>query len=352
VVNARGASATGVIRAPYEGALRSTGLSTVRLPAGCGCEAVTAPDEYDYVPAPRITSVSTSRDPSHLASENGGTVITIRGRGLNPLVLDWADFGNPSRSASQNTDYVFLSGTRMQLHAPDHPRTLHRARVALSVKTLAGQSAAASALYAGVPVVTGVSTPSSARRLRGAPGASDAGGTPLRVTGRGFAGQVAGALLFVSDEGVSSGTDYAYRVSGDRTISTTTVSQTPGLDDVLVCTVSGCSAPVRADRLWLYAPGDPAVTRLAPVTGPARGGGRVVLHGDNLSCPIGVWFGSARSRKVRPGDAVLDCGSNVLAGAVAPPGTPGARVPVTVQTVESYFTGSGRGTSRARYTYR
>ena len=79
---------------------------------------MTAPDEYDYVPAPKITSVSTSAGPSMLASEGGGTLITVRGVGLNPLVLDWANFGNARRAASVDTSYAYLSGTKMQVIAP------------------------------------------------------------------------------------------------------------------------------------------------------------------------------------------------------------------------------------------
>ena len=156
VINAHGASATGRIPAPYEGAIATDALGDIKLPAGCGCEGVTAPDEYDYVPAPRITSVSTSAGPASLASEAGGTVITIHGRGLNPLVLDWADFGAPGRAGSQVIDYVYLSGTKMQIKAPPRRRTVGRTRVRVSVKTLAGQSPAVLRSYAGVPRVTGV----------------------------------------------------------------------------------------------------------------------------------------------------------------------------------------------------
>jgi hypothetical protein len=351
VLNGHGASAAGTIRAPYEGTMRTTALGVTRLPAGCGCEGVPAPDEYDYVPAPRITSVSTAAGPAHLASEAGGTLVTIRGRGLNPQALDWADFGDPARAGSQDVDYAYLSGTKIQIRAPSQRRTLERVGVKLSVKTLGGQSPRMRAVYAGVPQVTGVSTPGSARRLRGVPGAPDAGGTPIRIAGRGFAGQIAGPLLFVS-RGVSDATDYAYRVSGGSAIETTTVSQTPARVEVVACSVSGCSSTVRADHLWLYAPGDPAVTGLAPASGRASGGTRVTILGANLSCPLGVWFGRAKALGLRPGGAALDCGSNVFVTAGAPPAAAGTRVPVTVQTVESYFTGVGRGSSSVHFRYR
>jgi hypothetical protein len=352
VINAHGASATDRIPAPYEGAIATDALGDTKLPAGCGCEGVTAPDEYDYVPAPRITSVSTSAGPASFASEAGGTVITIHGRGLNPLVLDWADFGAPARAASQVIDYAYLSGTKIQIKAPPSRRTIDRTRVRVSVKTLAGQSPAAHAIYAGVPQVTGVVSLRSRLRLHGASGAEDTGGTPIRITGRGLAGQLAGPLEFVAPRGLSAGTEYAYRVSGASAVETTTVAQTPAQVDVLACTVTGCSQPGRPDRLWLYAPGDPSVTSVTPAAGAAAGGTHTTVAGANLGCPLGAWFGRRPALSFRPGTPAPDCGATEFLRAASPRGAPGSRVPVSVQTVESYFTGHGRGSTIARFRYR
>jgi hypothetical protein len=352
VINSDGASATDRIPAPYEGGIATDALGDTKLPPRCGCEGVTAPNEYDYVPAPRITSVSTSGGPASLASEAGGTVITIHGRGLNPLVLDWADFGAPRQAASQVIDYAYLSGTKMQVKAPGQRATVDRTRVRLSVKTLAGRSPAAHAVYAGVPQVTGVASLASRVRLHGASGASDGGGTPIRITGRGFAGQLAGPLEFIAPRGLSAGTDYTYRVTGPSALETTTVAQTPGRVDVLACTVTACSAPGRRARLWLYAPGEPSVTSVAPATGPATGGTHTRVDGTNLGCPLGVWFGGRPAPSFRHGTGGLDCGATEFLRAVSPRGAPGSRVPVSVQTLESYFTGHGRGATDARFGYR
>jgi hypothetical protein len=351
VINRNGASATDRIPTPYEGAMTTNALGDTRLPPGCGCEGVTAPDEYDYVPAPRITSISTSAGPASLASEAGGTVITIDGRGLNPLVLDWADFGAPGNAASQDIDYVYLSGTKVQIKAPGQPRTVDRRRVPVSVKTLAGQSPAAQAIYAGVPHVTGVASLASRVRLHGLSGVPGTGGTPIRITGQGLGGELAGPLEFIAPRGVSAGTEYAFRVSG-AAVQTTTVAQTPGRVDVLACTVTGCSTPTSADRLWLYAPGGPSVTSVAPASGPPAGGTHVTVGGANLGCPLGVWFGRRAALRIRRGMGALDCGATQLLTATSPPGTPGTGVPVSVQTVESYFTGRARGTTIARFRYR
>jgi Pro-kumamolisin, activation domain/Subtilase family/IPT/TIG domain len=352
VINRNGVSATDRIPSPYEGAMTTDALGDTRLPPGCGCEGVTAPDEYDYVPAPRITSISTSAGPASLASEAGGTVITIDGRGLNPLVLDWADFGAPGNAAAQDIDYVYLSGTEVQIKAPEQSRTVDRTHVPVSVKTLAGQSPAARAIYAGVPHVTGVASLASRVRLHGLSGAPDIGGTPIRITGQGLGGQLAGPLEFIAPQGLSAGTEYAYRVSGDAAVKTTTVAQTPGRVDVLACTVSGCSTSTSADRLWLYAPGGPSVTSVTPASGPPTGSTHITVGGANLGCPLGVWFGRRAALTFRSGMGALDCGATQFLTATSPPGTPGSGVPVSVQTVESYFTGRGRGTTIARFSYR
>lgn len=352
VINRNGASGTDRIPAPYEGAIATDALGDTKLPAGCGCEGVTAPDEYDYVPAPRITSVSTSAGPASFASEAGGTVITIHGRGLNPLVLDWADFGAAGRAASQVIDYAYLSGTKMQIKAPPSRRTVDRTRVRISVKTLAGQSPVAHAIYAGVPRVTGVVSHASRVRLHGVSGAPDTGGTPIRITGRGLTGQLAGPLEFIAPRGLSAGTEYAYRDAGASAVETMTVAQTPARVDVLACTVTGCSEPGRQDRLWLYAAGDPSVASVTPATGAPAGGTHITVAGANLGCPLGVWFGHRAALSFRPGIAALDCGATQFLRATSPPGTAGSGVPVSIQTVESYFTGRGRGTTIARFSYR
>ena len=59
-----GASATGRILPPIEGLIEVDNLGVLVPPPGCGCEIELAPTEYDYLPAPRVTSVSTSARPA------------------------------------------------------------------------------------------------------------------------------------------------------------------------------------------------------------------------------------------------------------------------------------------------
>ena len=147
VSNYRGTSATGHILPPPEGTF-AIGPSGVQVPP-CTCELQPAPTEYDYVPAPRITSVSTSAGPASYASEAGTTVITVQGVGLNPQTIDWADFGDPTLESSMDINYVYMTGTELQILAPEEPQTAGPVQVPFSVRTLAGQSPQVPVSYAG-----------------------------------------------------------------------------------------------------------------------------------------------------------------------------------------------------------
>jgi hypothetical protein len=352
VSNASGHSLTAKLPAPYEGPFTTNSLGDTVLPAGCGCEGVPAPDEYDYLPLPAITSVSTSGGPDDLAGESGDTLITIHGRGFSPLAIDWVDFGNPAREAAQDTDYQFVSGTEIQIVAPAQASTVNPFTIPLSVHTLAGQSTPATATYAGIPTVSSVTNPQNATQLAGVSGASDSGGTPIQIDGKGFADQLTGPIeLTDSAGGPSAGTVYDYRVVSDGQVDSSTPEINPGLDDVQLCTVSGCSATSAADELWLYPPGAPQVTSVSPSSGPAAGATATRVGGANLGCPLGVYFANAVATSFSAVQSDLDCGATTQVRATSPAGSAGTTVPVTVQTVESYFTGGGRGTTSAGFTY-
>ncbi len=209
-------SAAGQILPPAEGPVTVNSLGVLVAPPGCGCEIAQAPTEYDYVPAPTITSVSTSTGgAANLASEKGGTVITVHGSGLDPLTIDWADFGDPPPESSMDTNYVFLTGTEMQITAPpDHSRTGPVA-VPFSVKTLGGQSAPATVTYAGIPEVTAVVNTVEQHRTWTAPTAlRTPAGPRSRSAAEGFAGQLIAPIEFTDTESpFSVGTQYTFTVT-------------------------------------------------------------------------------------------------------------------------------------------
>ncbi len=352
VANSHGTSATGRILPPAEGAVAVNSLGVLVAPPGCKCETAQAPTEFDYLPKPSISSVSTSSGPASLASEKGGTVITVSGSGFDPLTIDWADFGEPSLESSTDTDYVFLTGTAMQIVAPSEALSVGPRSVAFSVKTLAGQSAPVTVTYAGVPKVTAVVNTVDSTQLHGTYGAPDTGGTPIRVSGRGFADQLVAPMEFTDSESqFSVGTQYTFTDNNDTSLITETVAHNPAIVDVQVCTVTACSLNPPSDLLYVYPPGNPKVASVSPSSGPAAGGTKVAIGGDNLGCALVVYFGNVKAESIKPAKTGLDCGSAGALYATSPSGTTGADVPVSVETIESYFTGSGRGTTKASFTY-
>ncbi len=354
VSNANGSSAMGKILPPPEGAINFNPDGSLALPPGCTCEIAPAPTEFDYVPAPAVTSISTSNGPGSLASENGGSVVTVTGRGLGWQTIDWTNFGPPTQADSQNINYVFLTGTQMQIVTVPEPLTTNILSVPFSVMTLGGLSPSVTAQFAGVPVVTNVVNKQNSKLLNGVPGTVTTGGTPIQIQGQGFsAGQVLAPIEFndASGSGFSTGTQYTFSTNGNTIINTQTVSQNPGLMDVQVCTVTDCSTAGPADELWLYAPGDPTVDSVTPSSGPAAGGTRTTINGNNLGCVLTATFGGKQATAVSNVPGPLDCGSTSAVRATSPAGTAGSSVPVKVTTVESFFTGSGPSQSTAKFTY-
>jgi hypothetical protein len=353
VTNAKGTSATGTILPPYEGpVLAPNSMAVTQVPTGCGCEEMPAPTEFDYVPVPTVTSVSTSTGPTAYSSEFGGSVVTVTGTGFDPLTGEWGDFGNPTLDSSAEAcdapGCLYLTGTEIQflsppIVAPGATPTVQPFSLTFSVKTIAGQSNALDITYAGVPTVTSVLTSS------GEHGGPDTGGTPVTITGAGF-DQAVGPIGFVdSDSEFSLGTQYNYTVTSDTAISTETVSTNPALADVEVCTVTGCSYNPPADFFLLYPPGNPVVTSIKPKKGPA--GTVVTIKGENLGCVTGVSFGTSAAVTFANPPTGLDCGATNKVIATAPAGTTGTRVLVTVTTAESQNTGSGPSTSTAKFLY-
>ena len=195
-----------------------------------------------------------------------------------------------------------------------------------SVKTLAGQSAPATVRYAGVPKVTAVvntvnstelAAPTARRTPAGPRSRSAAGGSP--------ASSIAPIEFTDTVSPFSVGTQYAFTVNGDTSLSTQTVAQNPAIVDVRLCTVTACSLNRPADLLYLYPPGNPRVTSVSPASGPAAGGTKVTIGGQNLGCPLEVFFGNVKAKSVTPVKALLDCGSTARVQRHLAPGDRGHR---------------------------
>ncbi len=357
VTNAHGSSATSTILPLYEGPAQFDPNGVI--PAPTGEEVAPQPNEYDYVPAPTITSISTViTDPTSLASETGfpggptPAVVTIHGTGFNLATLEWVNFGDPTLASSQDFSLVTVTGTEIQISAPPQAPTIDPLNVPVSVKTLAGLSDPVNAIYAGIPTVTSVVATPAAGPTAGTNGGPDTGGTPISITGQGFAQQVFGPLGFVDNlSPFSLGTQSTYAVNSDTNITTQTVPQNPAIVDVEACTVSGCSYNPPADYFFLFPPGNPKVDSVSPTSGPAPGGTSVTISGQNLGCVTGVFFGTVAAATFSNTQAFLDCGLTNQVTVTSPPGPIGATVPVTVTTVESDLTHAGPSSSTATFTY-
>ena len=364
VTGSNGSSQTSQILPPYEGpALPVTPAGVAVLPGNCGCEFMPAPSEYDYVPNPTVTSVSTTAGGAALASETGGSVVTITGTGFNPMTMAWVDFGPTSLASSTDTSISYETGTVLQITAPAQAQTVDMLSVPVAVNTLAGLSTPANsgtAYYAGIPQVTSV-TDANPTTVNGLSGALDTGGTQVTVAGSGFTGgnlpggpAVAQTLYLVFndyDNPFSTGTQYNFNIQGnDTTLTADTVSQNPGIVDVQACTVSGCSLNPPADEMLLYPPGSPDVTGVSPASGSTAGGGTVTISGANLGCVTGVSFGTVAATTFSNVPGFLDCGSTSAVTATVPAAAAAGPVTVSVTTAETAFSGKS-GTSTATYTY-
>ena len=358
VTNSNGSSATDPILPPYEGSIAFNAMGVVAPVSGT--EVMPAPTEYDYVPVPTITSVSTSAlPPLTYANELGGTVVTITGSGFDPLTLSWAAVGNPALESSLDTNFSYESGTELQLMLPAIApnaagATVEPATLPLSITTIAGTSGATPVTYAGIPLVTSVTnTSTGAVSVGGVYGGPDTGGTPITISGQGFSDALPPVVFSDYDTPYSLGTQYTATINSDTSVSTTTVQQNPAIVDVQLCTVTGCSLNPPSDFFVLYPSGAPVVDSISPNVGSPAGGTQVTINGENLGCITGVSFGSVSAASFTNQQAILDCGQTYQAQVTAPPGAAGSTVPVTVTTLESLYNGTGASAANpnAEFTY-
>ena len=354
VTTPNGTSTDSTINPLYEGAFNIAADGVI--PAPPGQEAAPAATEYDYVPTPTITSISTNTGgAASLASEEGGSVVTITGKGFNLATLDWINFGNPTQAASQQQSFQFVSvtGTTIELLAPGlDATTVDPKTLAVTVQSVAGLSNSANATYAGIPTVSAVQTTSGPSP--GSQSAPDTGGTGIEIDGTGLANQTLAVTFADVATPFSFGTQYNFTAASDTKLTTTTVATNPAVVDTQVCTVTDCSEASSlnndlSDVLFLFPPGDPKINSLTPSSGPANGGTLVTITGENLGCVTSVSFGNVVAVDASNEAALLDCGTTDTVTVTAPAGTVGT-MPVTLHTVESDATGAAAATGSFTYT--
>ncbi len=281
-------------------------------------EVAPAATEYDYAPLPRITSVTP--DP---ADSTGTTPVTITGSGFDLDTFDWVNFGPAKSSASEQTQISAISPTSITIVPPPSPNGAGSVLPGgVSVQTAGGLSNVYPLSYAGVPRVGSLS-------VLGGP---SSGGTAIVVKGSDMAG--VRSVRFVSEVASGYGASTSAVVSAVSATSLHVVapSDLPGPVDVEPCTASGCAPPdPKVDTFVYFTPGRPSLSTVTPRSGPASGGTRVVMFGDNLDGALAVRFGKLETRLLASTRDYPDGDPFVLV-ADATPGPAGTTVPVTVVT--------------------
>jgi hypothetical protein len=337
VTTPAGTSSGPPILPAYQGPVVFSPNGAYVAPAGCGCEIAAAPQEYDYAPAPVITSVSPA-----FASENGGSAAVISGRGFNLLTFEYANIGPAGLESSQDFSIVGVTPTQLVITIPAVPEAASVQPLAVPLSVLsAGQLSNVWTLgYAGTPVLTSIS-----KHLAGqaAPGSLTIAGHGLAaVTSVVFQPQGALGLYTSTSTAISAQTDTSLAVAIPQTFEVPV--------DVLACSATGCSAADPAvDTLLLVYEGRPVVKSSSPASGPARGGTTVIIQGALDSEVKTVFFGSVHAK-------ILSQPSLTPSGPVtvlAPPGPAGTTVSITITTLGGELAGKPRSavTSAAVFTY-
>ncbi len=282
-----------------------TGTVDVRVTTPGGTSANTAADDFTYIPAPTVVSLSPTQGPAA-----GGTTVTITGTTLTGATA--VSFGGTAA-----TGFTVVNGTTITATAPAHAAGSADVRVTTPSGT-SPHTAADDYPYVAAPPVTGVSPGNGAT----------AGGTAVTITGTGFTGTT--QVTF----GGTNATGYS--VVNATTITATAPAHAAGTVDVRVTTVGGTSANTGADDYLYVDP--PVVSSLTPSTGPATGGTVVTITGSFLTGATGVTFGGT------PATSFLVVNATTIT-ATAPAGSGVADVRVTTPS------GTSANTAADNFTY-
>ncbi|MBN9321677.1 MAG: IPTL-CTERM sorting domain-containing protein [Delftia acidovorans] len=236
-----------------------TGTVDIRVSNSVGTSPAVAADQFTYVAAPSVTSISPTAGPT-----GGGTTVTITGTGFAA-----APGTGAVRFGATTATYTINSNTQITATAPAGSA----GTVDVTVTTVGGTSATSAAdqfTYVPAPTVTSISPTSGPQ----------AGGTTVTLTGTNLSG--ATAVTF----GATAATGFTVN---SATQITATAPAGTGTVDVRITTVGGTSATSAADQ-FTYVPA-PTVTSVSPASGSSIGGTTVTLTGTNFTGATAVTFG-------------------------------------------------------------
>ncbi|HET9719867.1 MAG TPA: IPT/TIG domain-containing protein [Solirubrobacteraceae bacterium] len=335
VTNASGQSSGPDPIPAYSGPIVFSPDGSFAAPAGCGCEVVPAPDEYDYAAAPKILSVS----PSYM-DEGGSSAATITGQNFNLLSYEWTSVGDPTQAANEDFQLLGISATSLSVVIlPDPNSTTLPDQSTLTVQSAGQPSNQYPFDYAGVPELDSISKHVVSQSSPGS----------LTITGRGLQ-QVIGVLFEdQAGSGAAAGSSlFTAQSSTQLTVMIPSFFAIP--TDVLVCSVSGCSSPNPTVDTLIYAfPGRPTLTASSPKSGPSTGGTQVTLQGTLDSNITAVYFGT---RRATLGAQPVGSPSGPVT-VTAPAGKPYSKVNITISTAGGQLVGAPTSavTPNATFTY-
>ncbi|MGD9933351.1 MAG: IPT/TIG domain-containing protein [Dehalococcoidia bacterium] len=238
----------------------AAGVVHLRVKTPAGLSAPTSADNFAYLGAPAITSVSPQQ-----GSIGGGTTVTITGTSLASAYQVY--FGDSVVAPSS------VTATSLVVSSPAHAAGTVNVRVRTN-GGLSEVSALAKFTYVDAPpVVTGI-TPTSGPTT---------GGTLITISGTGFSGAYA----------VSFGEDSIapYTVT-DTQLTVISPPHAAGLVHLHVTTPLGTSASTTLDN-FTYNPGLPVVQLIVPRSGPVEGGTLVTISGTGFTGTTNVTFDGA-----------------------------------------------------------
>jgi hypothetical protein len=241
-----------------------TGTVDVTVTTVGGTSATTASDQFTYVGAPTVTSISPTSGPG-----SGGTTVTITGTNFTGATA--VVFG-----AAAATGVTVNSATQITATSPAGTSTID-----IRVTTAGGTSATSAAdqfTYIAAPTVTSISPTAGPA----------AGGTSVTITGTNFTGVTA-----VTFGGTAAA---GFTFNSATSITATSPAGAAGAVDVRVTTPGGTSATSAADQFTYAAP--PTVTSISPTSGPQTGGTTVVITGTNFTGATTVVFGATAATGV------------------------------------------------------
>ncbi len=240
----------------------SVGPVDVTVTTPGGTSATTSADQFSYVLAPTVSSVSPSA-----GATAGDTQVTITGTNLSGTTEVDFGTGHPANVTTDTSARIVVTSPSGSAGTAD-----------VTVTTPGGTSATSAAdqfTYVAPPTVSSIS-PSAG---------PTAGGTSVTITGTNLSGATA----------IRFGTVLA---KINKILSATSISVTSpkgsGTVDLTVTTVGGTSAKSTADH-FTYVP-QPTITKLAPRQGPKAGGTLVTITGINLTRATAAHFGTTAAK--------------------------------------------------------